>query len=277
MRLIRQRLLTNPRLEELLGGRIFYAKSPYDTDAEKTYPQLILTLERLTDAVHGVAGNLTATIICSQETVPSELIERPLRLALEGVFFNDERIFSLKWKKSEPFAEPAAERLPLIVGLEVEFEVREYPSAETSTPDAVQGLNDFFAEKCCVIGRTPFEIFVPTNGLPAVWFETQAAKMTTRTYATTWLEATIRGHLFAPDVTSRRLWLTQFLNELSTVKAIRLRDDSPLRIENVEVDFAALDLDGQLKITAAYGLPRLEVFTTPINHKNFSWRTENVN
>lgn len=266
MRLILKRLKTNPTLAELVGERIFNQKAPYDVDTAQNYPMVILNAERLTNALHGVSGALTAEIICSQQTIAPEVIERLVRQSLEGVFFNGEEIFLLKWQKSEPFTEPAAERLALIVGLEVTFEIREFPCAETSTPDAVQALNDWV--KIFVITRTPFEeFFIPTPDEPAIYFETQQTKMTSQTHAVTWLESIVKGHLFAPTVSARRKWLTLLSNKLATVKAIKLRDDSPCRIDSFEVDFAADELDGQIKITCTYGLPRPEIISTPINHR----------
>ena len=266
MKLIRKRLTLNPTLVELVGERIFYQKVPYDSDAAQNYPLIILNAERFTDAIHGVSGTLTVEIITSQQTIAPEVIERLVRQSLEGVFFNGDEIFLLKWQKSEPFSEPAAERLALIVGVEMTFEIREFPNAETSTPDAVQALNDW--AEVFVITRSPFEeFFIPTAELPAIYFETQQTKMTEQTHSVVWLESIVKAHLFAPTVSARRKWLTVLSGELATIKSVRLRDDTPCRVTDVEVDYSANELDGQLKVTCAYGLPRAEIITTPINHR----------
>jgi len=250
----------------LVDERIFYQKAPYDTDAAQNYPMIILNAERFTDAIHGISGALTVEIVTSQQTIAPEVLERLVRQSLEGIFFNGDEIFLLKWQKSEPFSEPAAERLALIVGVEMTFEIREFPCAETSTPDAIQALNDW--AEVFVITRTPFEeFFIPTADLPAIYFETQQTKMTEQTHSVVWLESIVKAHLFAPTVSARRKWLTLLSSDLATVKAIKLRDDSPCRVIDVEVDYSASELDGQIKITCAYGLPRAEIISTPINRR----------
>lgn len=272
LKIIRKKLLDSEDLNTLVEGRIFYAQAPYDTDLPRNWPQLILSAERLTDAIHGVAGSLQILILCSEETVSPELLESLTRRALEGVFFNAHEIFLLKWAKSEVFTTPASERLPLINGLEMAFEIREFPRAETSAPDAIQALNDFFAAECFIIGRTSFEdYFKPTRICPAIYFETNSTKMTTQTYSTTWLESVLKCHLFAPTVTARREWLTFLSNRLSICKRVPLRDGSPLRVLNVETDYSADELSGQIKITTAYGLPRGTRLTTPILQRDYDW------
>ena len=270
-RLIRKRLKLNRDLSKILAGfdgepAIFYAKATQDTDAEFNYPQLVLSVEKFTDAIHGVAGLLTVEIICTQATLTPEPIERLVRESLEGVFFRGSEIFLLKWVKSEPYTEPASERLPLIIGLEMTFEVREYPNAETSTPDAIQALNDW-AGKIFVVSRTPFEdFFVPTREYPAIYFETLEEREVGGQAAMIRLESTVKGHVFAPKVQMRREWLTILSRELMTLRAIQLRDGSPLRVTDVEVDYSADELAGQLKLKCEYGILRNRIKTIPINH-----------
>ena len=270
-RLIRKRLTLNRELSKILQGfdgepAIYYSKAPYDTDKEFKYPQVVLSVERFNDAIHGVAGLLTVEIICTQATLTPEPIERLIRETLEGVFFRGAEIFLLKWVKSEPYTEPASERLPLIIGLEMEFEVREYPKAETSTPDAIQALNDW-AGKIFVVSRTPFEdFFIPSREYPAIYFETLSERLLGSQAAVSWTEATVKGHVFAPKVRMRREWLTILSRDLMTLKAIPLRDGSPLRVTGVEVDYSADELAGQLQIKCEYGIPRAKVKTIPINH-----------
>ena len=269
-RLIRKRLTLNRELSKILRGfdgepSIFYAKSAQDSDTEFNYPQLVLNVEKFSDAIHGAAGLLTVEIICTQATLTPEPIERLVRETLEGVFFRGDEIFLLKWVKSEPYTEPASERLPLIIGLEVEFEIREFPNAETSTPDAIQGLNDW-AERIFVVSRTPFEdFFIPSREYPAIYFETLEERLLGSQAAVSWVEAQIKGHVFAPKVQMRREWLTILSRELMRIKAVRLRDDSPLRITGVETDYSADELGGQLKIRCEYGVLRGRVKTVPIN------------
>lgn len=278
-RSIRKKLLRNPELCAILRGfdeepAIYYSKAQDDTDRVINYPQIILSVEKFFDAIHGVSGLLTAEIICTQATLPPEPIEKLVRESLEGVLFRGEEIFLLKWNKSEPFTEPASERLPLVIGLEVTFEIRELPCAQTSSPDAIQALDDW-AKEVFVVGKTPFEdFFIPTRELPAVWFETQSEKMLEQFAAYVRLEAQVKCHVFAPSVRARREWLIFLSRKLMTLKAIRLGDGTPLRIVGCETDFASDDVSGQMKITCDYSTPRDSFITVPINNKEYDWSSE---
>lgn len=278
-RLIRKKLLLNRDLCRILAGlddepAIFYAKSPDDVAMEINYPQLVLSSEKFTDAVHGVAGLLTVEIICTQATLTPMPIEKLVRQSLEGVFFHGKEIFLLKWSKSETYTEPSSEHLATLIGMEVTFEIREFPKAETSTPDEIQALNDW-AKEVFVVGKSAFDdFFIPSREKPAVYFETTAEKMTGQQAAVVWVEAQVRGHVFAPTVRARREWLTILNRKLMTLKAIPLGDGTPLRIVGVEVDFTANELNGQLKITCAFGVSRTRLKTIPINHREYDWSSE---
>lgn len=278
-RLIRKKLLLNRDLCRILAGlddepAIFYAKSPDDVAMEINYPQLVLSSEKFTDAVHGVAGLLTVEIICTQATLTPMPIEKLVRQSLEGVFFHGKEIFLLKWSKSETYTEPSSEHLATLIGMEVTFEIREFPKAETSTPDEIQALNDWVKE-VFVVGKSAFDdFFIPSREKPAVYFETTAEKMTGQQAAVVWVEAQVRGHVFAPTVRARREWLTILNRKLMTLKAIPLGDGSPLRIVGAEADFTADELAGQLKITCAFGVSRTRLKTIPINHREYDWSSE---
>lgn len=278
-RLIRKKLLRNRELSKILAGfdeepAIFYGKSPDDVDRAINYPQVVLNAERFSDAIHGVAGLLNVEIICTETTLTPEPIERLIRESLEGVFFNGAEIFLLKWSKSEGYSEPASERLATILGLEMTFEIREFPKAETSTPDVIQGLNTW-VEEMFVVGKTPFEdFFIPTREYPAVYFESTHDKMTGQQAAVIWVQSQVKGHVFAPNVRSRREWLTVLSRKLMTVKAVPLGDWSPIRISGVEVDYEADELRGQLKLTCDYGVLRPSFETIPLNKMEFDWSGE---
>lgn len=278
-KLIRKKLKQNHELSKILAGfdgepSIFYAKAPQDTDKEFNYPQIILSAERFSDSIHGVAGLLNVEIICTNATLPPEPIERLVRRSLEGVLFRGHEIFLLKWSKSEVFTEPASERMPLVIGLETTFEIRELPSAETSSPDAIQALNDW-AKEVFVVGRSEFEdFFIPSRECPAVWFETERTRMTGQQAAVVWLEEQVKGHVFAPSVRSRREWLAFLGRKLMTLKAIQLRDGSPLRVTGVEVDYAADEASGQMKITCEFGALRRDEKTIPINIREYDWSSK---
>lgn len=269
---IRRRLVGNEELCALLAKQmtthgmelaVFYQKASADVDLQEgNYPQIIFEVDKFTDAIHGVAGLLSVDIICSQDTTPPEPLERLIRQSLEGTFFKPQggEIFILKWNKSETFTEPASERLPLLIGATLTFEVFEFPSSVTQSPDPIWALQDWTANlNVMVIGLSEFdELFTPTRDKPAFYFDTQEENFVEQTHSVIWLDAVINCHVFAPKVRDRREWLTLFKQEILLCTHIFLDDGSPMRLEDCKVNFAANEIQGQIQLTFRYGVRRLE-------------------
>lgn len=265
---ISRRLAGNENLCAILGrfgdeAAIFYAKAPADTDSpESFYPQIILSADKFSDARRGVSGLLTAEIICSQEVTPPEPIEQLVRESLEGVFLRQENgeIFSLRWQKSDVFAEPASERTSGIIGALMTFGIYEYPCALTSDPDPIWAINSWaeaWDENLTVIGMTEFgEVFEPTHEKPAVYFDLTARDLNEQVNSVVWVDGTIKGHVFAPNVKSRREWLNAMQQTLMLQGAVRMADDSPMRLMDSKLNFAADEIDGQLTLVMRYGILR---------------------
>lgn len=262
---ILKKLETNPRLKEKVGGRIYIAKSLDDEEYEN-YPQIILTCEKFTDAKHGTAGTLNVEIICTQEQEP-EPLERLVRRELEGVFFKDEEIFLLRWQRTDVFSEPASERLPLIIGMQVVFDLYEFPLIILPELDALAALREYASKwRVMVLGVHTFEDwFEPTRGKPALYLSAGKLNLARQMYTSAFMAAQIRWHVFAPDVPSRIEWLASLQYELTFLKAIKLQDGSPLRLESLELDFSADEIAGQLNSTWEYALARRFDHTHPIN------------
>ncbi|MBQ3434087.1 MAG: hypothetical protein IJG24_03465 [Selenomonadaceae bacterium] len=275
-RIIRRRLAGDSEFCGLLATfdtepAIYYGKSPADMDApESFYPQVILSADKFSDAQHGVAGLLTVDIICTAMTLSPEEIEPHVRRLLEGVFFRGEEVFILKWQRTDVFQEQNAERTPLIAGATMTFEIYELPSGLTAAPDPIQALQRWLAhwdENVIVIGLTDFgECFEPSREHPALWVSQSNLGMARQMNVQVFVTAEINLHVFAPGVQTRREWLTALYHALVFVKAIELDDHSPMRLQTCEFDFAANEIQGQLKTTWEYGLLRRVNYEHPLNH-----------
>ncbi len=267
-RSILKKLQTANKLCKAVGDRIYIAKAADDAAQYENYPQIILTCERIADAKHGTAGTLNVEIICTQEQEP-EPIERMVRRALEGVFFKGAEIFLLRWQRSDVFSEPASERLPLIVGMQVIFDLYEFPLIILPELDALAALREYVSKwRVMVLGVHDFgEWFEPTKAKPALYLSAGKLKMARQMYTTAFMSAQIRWHVFAPDVPARVEWLASLQYELTFLKAIKLPDGSPLRLEGLELDFSADEIAGQLNSTWEFALARRFDHTHPINEK----------
>ena len=259
---------------------IFCQKAPDDSAFDDVFPHAIFSIDKFSDAVHGVAGLLTVDIICSQQNPSPETLEKLCRRALEGVFFapDDGEIFALKWQKTDIFQEPASERMPLVVGATLTFEVREFPSMETADPDPIHALNlwatdwepRIIAIASFAASGTP-EIFEPCWEMPAVYFDLQRTQMLSQTHTSTTLQSTVNAHVFCKGVAHRRTWITSMLYGLLNTRAIFALDGSPMRLTACEFNAAADEIQGQLALTLEYTLlkPRPYAHTLNVVHTNF--------
>ena len=283
---IRRRLEKNGELTTLLAKfgtepAIFYQKAPDDTDApERMYPQIILAADKYSDAQKGLAGLLTIDVITSQETNPPEPIEKLIRNSLEGVFFKPTtgEIFSLKWQRTDIFTEPASERMPLIIGATLTFDIYEYPSAETSTPDPIEALNHWataFDDDLTVIGVTEFEeFFEPSREKPAIYFDVQDITLVEQQSAAVYLDVVTNIHVFAPTVKARREWLTAIHEDLLLRGYVWLSDNSPMRLLESKYSWAASEVEGQIKMKYSYGLLRKPEYAHTLMERNLTFSKE---
>lgn len=284
-RLIRQRLASNEELTSLLAKiitsegevpAIFYQKAPADSDSpEMLYPQIILTTDKYFDAQKGVAGQLIVDIITAQTLTPPEPIERLVRNSLEGVFFRGEEIFSLKWKTTEIFSEPAAEKLLTIYGATMTFDLYEYPNAETMTPDPVEALTFWagqFDDDLMIIGATEFEeFFEPSREHPAIYFDIERIRMTSQTPAAIFWDVWINLHVFAPTLKAKREWLTAFHEALVMEKGIILSDESPMRLQDSEYDWTRSEIEGQIQLRYNFGTLRKQPYAHTLMNRELNF------
>lgn len=276
--LIRQKLIRDGQLcAHLARGEqsIFYHKAQADDNAA-AYPQIILSAEKYSDPIKGVAGILTVDILTAQTNESSpEDIERLVRADLENVFFRGEEIFSVKWQRSEMFTEQAAERLPLIVGMTITFEIFEFPAAQTSNPDLIDALNAWAGQfqELFVIGLNEFDLFFePTREKPAIYFDLEKIEFSKQILnALAWVQATANLHLFCPDIKARREWLQFLHNVLIVESVIMLGDRSPARLQKSSWNWQASETQGQIQLKYEYGLARLERYAHPLIKRNDSF------
>ena len=281
--LIRRRLCDSDELRELLadfdgGLAIFYHKAPSDAEfSDGNYPQIVFQVDKFSDEIRGVSGLMTVDVICVQTSSSPETIEPFIRKQLEGIFFApvDEEIFMLKWQRSDVFQEPSSERTPLIVGVTITFEIYEFPTGETSSPDPIQALNLWAAKKfseVVTVGVTDFgDEFKPTRERPAIYFDTQRIQLLTLQATACFLQTTINAHVFSDGVKARREWLTALNFAILRQGTFKLEDASPLRLTGAELNFEASEVQGQLKLTFEFGVDKPFPYAHPLAQKIISF------
>ena len=292
--LIRNRLAANQELIAKLAAQmtpeglipaIYSHKAADDVHLQDgSYPQIIFSVNRFSDPVHDIGGLLTVDVLCSHATTEPLALARLVKETLNNVFFAPQAddIFLLKWSTTEEFTEPASERLPQVDGVTLTFEMRAFPNQITQEPDPIAALQAWTARLgVVVIGHSDFgESFIPTHLKPAFYFSGLEENYVRQTHSTIWLDGLIRCHVFAPDVQSRRKWLTFFRQEIIFCTHIFLADGSPMRLEGCRINFTDSELQGQMLLTFRFGLWRRERDAPTLESKvirfdkNLRWQEE---
>ena len=187
----------------------------------------------------------------------------------------------LKWQRTDVFQEPSSERTPLIVGATVTFEIYEFPTGETSAPDAIQTLNLWAAKnfsEAVTIGVTNFgEEFKPSRAQPAIYFDAERIQLLSQQATVVFVKATVNAHIFSDTVKARREWLTTLNFAILRQGTFLLEDSSPLRLTDAEINFAATEIQGQLKLTFELGVEKFRPYAHPLMEVNNSFNGRILN
>ena len=135
-KLIRRRLAENEKLTKILASfeinhqiepAIFYQKAPDDISfkGNEQYPRITFIVDKFSNAERGIMGVLGVDIICAETSTTPEQVEALVRQSLEGVFFTPSNsvTFSAKWRESSLITEPASEKMALVIGISLSFDL----------------------------------------------------------------------------------------------------------------------------------------------------------
>ncbi len=205
---------------------IFYQKAPSDSRSgweSPRYPRLDYNVDMRHDPERKTAGTMTFNIWCSSECPeignqdPDKAIEtRLIELVVSGTFYtgSDRATVCAEWERSDEFNFEGNQQnasMPEIYGLIVTFELMEFPEQINTSPDPVQGLNEWtrrnFGKMTAIAYDEMPPIWKPTDENPAIYWRFEGTATTNRqSYAVTWLTGTFAAHVLTESVTKRNKW-----------------------------------------------------------------------
>lgn len=280
-RLVQEQLSADAPLGGMLAaynGRpaVFYQKAPSDSRSgweSPRYPRLDFSVDMRHDPERKTAGTMMFNIWCSTECPeignqdPDRAIEARLMELVSGTFYtgSDRATVCAEWERSDEFTfEGNRNRqnsaMPEIYGLTVTFELMEFPEQITTSPDPVQGLNEWTKQhfgKMTAIGYDEMPpIWKPTDENPAIYWRFEGTASTNRqSYAVTWFTGTFAAHVLAESVTERNKWTKAIIERAQIDGEVILPDTSPMFINRITVRHNADPLrEGQLGLTGQYGV-----------------------
>lgn len=274
--LLHKRLSTDITLENLLTQyalmpAVFYQEAPDDTQANwkngQQYPRVCYMYNMQANEERKSAGSLTVSVYCvSGVGVMPERIEPEIRRILKDIILcpADASPYCFTWAQTQYFdvnKDQDDTEARGICGCDITFDILEYPSQETTSPDPVEGMNGFIKNqygKSIVIGLDRLEDIIVTSAeRPVFYCHLDSVNRDTETNQVVWMKGVLSVHVLCPDAAIRRKFTMALAQQLSLDGEVILVDKSPMFVERLQVNYKADYLkNGQLIVNVRYGVLR---------------------
>lgn len=259
---------------------IFNQAAPADVDSlwgpGPQYGRIVFDEDLQGDPERTMGGMLSVDILCKDDEQYPEEIEPILRKLIHGWFFsNGTFTVSAQWKNSAYFTEPGKQ----VTGCTVAFDLLAFPVLTTCEPDVVERLNEWTAQRfpeVHVINASPLpeNAWRPTDGDAAIYWRVQQEAPTSwipTTFQTTWRTATVKGHIFAADLSVVGTLTRRITRELYGTRRLLRTGEAPIMVNtrNTFTDGADALRTGQMTVECTYGVIYRFRSDETINHINY--------
>lgn len=282
--LIYKRFTESEELIKLLAGfsgrpAVFSPEAPEDNmsgwENKKQYPRLIYNYDLQANEERSSAGTLSVTLLCQNtqdiDEIMPEMIEPFVRECLKDVLLQptDGPLYAFAWARTDAFdiEEP---KNSLIVGVDIRFDILEYPNQETTDPDPVMAMNKFVKElypECIVVGLDRMEeITEASRETPVIYCRLNSMEKVEETNTVVWMDGKLAIHILCPDTDMRLKMAAAITNAMSLDGEVTMLDYSPMFIRKLQMDNKSDYLkDGQIFVTGRYGLLRYKAKPHQLN------------
>lgn len=248
---------------------IFYQISP-DDRKEKwgesgQYPRVVYTVDMQANQERKSAGSMVISLLCDERGLAPEEIEPIVKGCFKDLLIKPEDAspYCFAWSRTDAFEmskrETGADTR--VYGVEVWFDILEYPSQETTDPDPVVALNRYIQKKingAFILGLDYMEYF-KTAGVeaPIFYSRLESVEKSRITNTVAWMDVRIAVHVLCPSAEIRLKLIMSLANFLSLDSEVIMLDGSPMQVSRLQVNNRADYLkDGQLIVTVHYGVLR---------------------
>ena len=247
---------------------VFYQAAPADNQEGwkgGQYPRIVYAVDMQANQGRRSAGAMSVSILCDEAgTLPEEL-EPAVRECLKDIIITPKggSPYCFAWSRTDSFEMASKESGAdtRIIGMEVRFDVLEYPSQEGTNPDPVAALNHYIKGRLpsvFVLGMDRKEDFL-VAGVPVPVFYCRLASVEkeSETNMVTWVDGKIAVHVLCRSGEERLKWVMALADSLAGDCKVGMLDGSPMHVRGLVVNSTADYLkEGQLTVTGHYGLPR---------------------
>ena len=264
---------------------VFSPSAPEDNQPDwkgkSQYPRIVYNFDLQANEERHSIGTLLVSLYCQNtkngnEPIPEE-IEPVIRACLKDVLLKSEGnlLYAFAWNRTDSF-EIEEKRNGLVIGLDVRFDILEYPSQETTDPDPIEATNRYIKKlypDCLVVGLDIFEeITKASEKRPVIYCRLNSADIAEQTNTVLWLDGKIAIHILCPNSEVRLKIAMDIAQRISLAGEITLIDTSPMFVNNLQIDNKSDYLkEGQIFITGRYGILRYKAKPNELNkiHNNY--------
>jgi len=270
-------ILSHLRQNELLAQRltvyadvlaIFNQSAPPDTDDFWTrgpqYPRIVFTLDTQDDAARAVGGKLLIDVQCQNGKHIPEDFEAIVREWVDGCFFSDGgSTMAAQWQESRYFTEPT----DAVCGVTLSFALLAFPMLTTQEPDVIARINQWTAAafpELLVLGESVLpDTWRPRMRESAVYWRLTGVKPAgwiPDTHQTIWRTATLKGHVFAADISTATALSNEIIHCLDCARRLVKEGETQIMVNQANSVDAGADAlhTGQITVEVTFGriIPR---------------------
>lgn len=246
---------------------VFNQESPDDMDEgwEGTqYGRIVYAVDLTDDPERQISGTLAVDVYCENGKQFPEDFEPIVRGLIDGYFFTtQESTIAAQWRASNYFTEAGKK----VIGVTITFDLLAFPIQATVEMDPIPLLNQWSENelskatelKIKVINHSDLDsVWKPTDKEPAIYWRIisiSPCSYLPETYHCIWQTAELQCNIIAESKEVMILVARYIDSILSMKKRLIFEDDSPLMIDNVQVNTTRDPMKvGQLTVHGTYGI-----------------------
>lgn len=226
------------------------------------YPRIVFAVDLAADEERKCQGSMILSVSAENNgRFPFGKTVESIKKCLCDVFLTPEgqSPYCLSWNRSDGFSVEGTN----ICGMEMQFDILEYPCQETTDPDPVDALNRYLKglyPEALVLWHDRIGQEEAITGSRPVFYcrmETDSEIMERSTFAVAWMRCQMAIHVFCTDVTMRRKYARAISTMLAVDEEYEMLDRSSFFVTEAELVPASDYLrTGQIKVSGRYGILR---------------------
>lgn len=241
-------------------------------DGKSQYPRICYALDFQVNPERSSAGTMDFAIYCESSDERLKALENESKLRLQDVIMRpeNESPYCFTWNSTEAFEYDKG-----IVGIDLHFDIREFPSQETTDPDPIMAMNKFIKEmfeNFIVLGWDKIDDYVSAKDSPLFYCSLDNQERGLETNSVVWMNCKIAVHFLCPKSDLRLKVITALAKNLSLNGEVIMLDDSPMTVQRLQQNNKADYLtEGQLYVACKYGLLRYKSKPHRITEANITY------